>query len=270
MVLTAGFHHPANIYMEEENSLANIQQEGSPAETVMETPSESQPESNQPVESSENQLQEPENQEPVQKEEELPWHKDPRFKAWQKEQKELRKTVEELLPLREKVQQFEQNRSIAPPSGGYEQKPQWFLDQYGDNQEAWQQYKSLVSQISPTIKEDIKREMKEEQERQIREAKKMEKWVEDQIDSLHDEGEEFDRNELKKIMEMYQPTIVNNNQVQLDFRKGLLLLKELKKLEAKPEKIKARQEIAAFTSSSNSGAVPPAKDYFTSKDLRGR
>ena len=49
-----------------------------------------------------------------------------------------------------------------------------------------------------------------------------------------------------KIMDEYRPT---NAQNFFDFKKGLEILEFKKKLEANPEKAKARKEVAAFTTS---------------------
>ena len=87
-------------------------------------------------------------------------------------------------------------------------------------------------------------------------------FIEEQIESLKEDGLKFDRNELMKVMYDYKPSDEKGN---LDFKKGYEIMELLKKKD--PEKSKARKEIGSDSGEGKS--EPQAKKWFTPEDMRG-
>jgi len=215
-----------------------IKEEGLIQET--ETLAESSPEeqTEETVETSET---------PAAEEENVPFHKHPRFKALVGENKHLKETVEQLASLKDEVERLKQ---ASVPKETNVQIPAFFANVWGDNPEAWAMYQQFSAQEKAQYKEEIKKEILAEQNREKEEAEKWDKWINGQIESLEEEGKEFDRNGLLKVMSDYRPTDGNGN---YDFKKGYELYSKLKSLESSDSKTtsKARKEIAGMTTSDN-------------------
>ena len=174
-------------------------------------------------------------------EENVPFHKHPRFKAIISENHALKEKVEELSSLKEKVERLESSttqKSVEIPA--------WFSEVWGLNEDAWSKYQQFSSAEKAAYKEEIKREILAEQNKEKEETEKWDRWIDSQIEALESEGKTFDRNELMKVMSDYRPT---DGQGQYDFHKGYELYSKLKALDEKPEVQKARKEVAAMATS---------------------
>ena len=249
--------------------LANVENEGENLDQVTETPAESLPESNQ-TESTPSSQGEPK-KDNTENEENLPFHKHPRWKQKQAEIESLRKTIDELAPLRDEVAHLKEEFKQSSPK---EETPipQWFLEMFGDNVQAWKvwekkeaadeaRYKSEVL----SLKDQIKREFQEEQIQKQEESKKMNQWIDNEINQLESEGKKFNKNELLKVIDDYRPIDEKGN---WDFHKAYELLEMKKQLEAKNNNSQARKQIAALSSSENS-SEQSTRDYATNLDFSG-
>lgn len=189
---------------------------------------------------------------------EPPFHKHPRWKQKQ----------EEIQHLSEEVNRLKQQIEIKPKTPiGNNTIPKWFTDRFGEDQEAWESYENTIkSERSEWMKEaveELRQESVREKEEQVKSQEKMEAWVQDSLQELKDDGEKFDENKLLKILTEFSPT---DSQGNIDFKKGLVLLRQLETNEVaeKKEKVQARKEVASATSSNTKGGkeskIIPAKE----------
>lgn len=193
-------------------------------------------------------------------EENIPFHKHPRWIERENELRILRERDEE------RARELEEIRSLTSKSQESTNVPEWFKTLYGDNEVAWQQY----SEHERERTEEIERRVLERQEREkiekAQEAERWDKWVDAQLDTLEAEGHQFDRNKLMKTMLEFKPTDENNN---FDFRAGLKIYQALERPEPNV-KSEARKQLAdTATASSNKGEAP-RKTYMTQADLRNK
>lgn len=248
--------------------MAEVKQEGTDpfAALEKETPSES-PAENTPEEKEEETPAEETPAEPApeaEEEEQIPFHKHPRWIERENELKEERQAREEL-----EAEIASIKARIDAPATGDSDIPDWFKELYGENQTAWTKYRQHEEARTLEIEKNIIARQEAAREQAAKEEKRWEGWVEEQMDALKEEGLTFDRNELAKIMLDYSPTDENNN---LDFRKGYAIYEALK---AKPEapkqdaKSEARKMLADTTTSTTKGE-PAKKDFMTPEDLRNR
>ena len=208
------------------------QEKETPTESSPETkPQEnSVPEAAKPSESGDNTIQE----------ENVPFHKHPRFKALIDERRE---TQEELKSLKEEMERIRLSSQSNQTTSS--QIPDWFSEVWGLNEDAWQKYQKFSSAEKQQWKQEAIAEIKAEQQKLSEENSRWEGWIEEQLDTLKSEGKQFDRNEFLKVMVDYKPT---NDQGLYDFEKGYDLYTKLKQVEEKP-KSNARKEIASMTMS---------------------
>lgn len=193
--------------------------------------------------------------------ENIPFHKHPRFKQLVEERKELR----------EKVSTYEQRLNdlenrFTHQSHSAPEIPSWFVHLYGDNAEAWQLYSEYTITEKERIKNEAVQELRQSETQAAKRQEEMDNWVSENIQSLKDDGHKFDENKLLKILVDYSPT---DKQGNIDFGKGLEILQKLEKVEniESIEKSKAKKEIAAHTTSSVEGNTK-SKKVMTAKDLR--
>jgi hypothetical protein len=189
-------------------------------------------------------------------EEAVPFHKHPR---WIERENELEMLRQRDAELEQQLAELTAARETQVDS----QVPDWFSELYGDNLVAWQKYSAAEQARTAEIEQRILARQQEEQMKAQQEAEFYDKWINNEIAKLEDEGLKFDRNELLATMIEYSPTDSQNN---LDFRKGFNIYSAL---QAKPnsEKSDARKQIADSTSVNNGGELPK-KDYVTSVEAR--
>lgn len=223
------------------------------------TPAESSPENNnvkeEPVqgeiENKPSENTEPENE---------PFHK-----RWQAREEKLKRELEEkrLQDIEALRQEFEQRFTSRPASEEDVEIPKWFVTLYGEDPVA---YKAM-QEADAIRKEEIKRELienlKQEQLQAQQEEQKWNKWVDEGIASLEEQGLKFNRNELINTMLQYGPTDEEGN---YDFKKGYDILVALKGPQNTSTTL-AKKKVASLSSTSK-GAEPNRKPYMTSADLR--
>jgi len=231
-----------------------------------ETPSESPTEKKEPEENAEKEEpKEGEKDNTPKEEEDVPFHKHPRWIERESELKELREREETTIRELSELKSFKQEVSQRLDTSNKD-VPDWFQELYGDNEVAYRKYeeheKVRTSEIERNIleKQEISRRQLDE------EGKRWNKWVDDEIGKLHNEGKQFDRNELIKTMLEYKPTDENNN---FDFKAGYKIYEAMKTKEIDPAKSQARKEIADTTMKNTSGEKK-VKDFLTQADLRNK
>ncbi|WP_457635788.1 hypothetical protein [Persephonella sp.] len=199
-------------------------------------------------------------------EENIPFHKHPRFKQLIEENRKLKELVETST---QKVQEVEGKieEKLKVEVKDEVKLPRWWSILAGEDEISQQAYKDFM-EYDKEQRARIKQELLEEQQRQEQEQKEVEerwnKWVDEEIKSMQDEGLEFDKNELIKIAVDFQPTDQNGN---ISLRKAYDILKLQKK--DKDSLTEKKKEIASKTSSS-SNKDPEVKQFNSSIELRNR
>lgn len=240
----------------ENEFLETVAREGEPL-TEKETPAESTP------------ANEPEKDKPAEGEntsdENVPFHKHPRWMEREEELKALRESNEATARELAELKTIAEETSKRLPTDT--SIPEWFKELYGENATAWAKY----SEHDQKQREEIKREVIEEQQKAAQqttqEAAKWNKWVDDEIQKLKAEGHQFDRNEFIKTMLDFRPTDETGS---FDFKKGITIYEALKAKGEDPAKSHARKELADTMTKSSGSGDKALKDYQTSADLRHR
>lgn len=239
----------------EDNFLADVAKEGAndPFDNlVKDTPTESPPDTTAEMDKPAEGANTPE--------ENIPFHKHPRWIEREKELTTLREQRE--ADAKAIAELKEQSSKHQDPSTSV---PDWFKELYGDNQAAWQKYDEHEQTKEQEIEKRILDRQKQATQQQAEEAAHWNRWVDGEIKKLEDEGNKFDRNELIKTMLKYRPTDENNN---FDFKAGYEIYDTMRAKED-PAKSLARKQLADTTSGSSKGE-PARKDYKTASDLRNR
>lgn len=187
-------------------------------------------------------------------EEELPFHKHPRFKAITSENRELKASLDEL---RQTVEQFTATQKELPK--GDTQVPDWFVTAFGDNPEAYQALQQFESSREEQLKQSIIEQIAAEKTQKKAEDNSIKEFIDNEIATLKDEGNVFDVNELKKVV---LENKLFDADGRLNFRAGLAIVKA-----TKPDTTQAKKEVANLTNSAGGGTVQKT-DYTTPKDLR--
>lgn len=197
-------------------------------------------------------------------EENLPFHKHPRWIERENELSSLREreeaTARELAEL--KVFKEETAKRLAPETS---QIPDWFKELYGENDVAWQKYREHESARDQAIEQRFIERQEKAQKQQADETAHWNKWVDSEITKLQAEGNTFDRNKLIKTMLDFRPT---DEQGNFDFKAGLKIYQAMEE-KPSPDAANARKEIADTVTKATRGETPK-KDYMTAADLRGR
>jgi|GEM_PF-1580880 len=193
----------------------------------------------------------------------LPFHKHPRFKQITDENNTLKGELEEL---KKGFSELKENNTKAVESKEDTQPPDWFVGIFGEDQERWKQFESYDNKRLKEIEDKVINSVSEKQKAQQEQVNQWEKWVDDEVQKLKDEGNEFDKNELIKTAIEYRPTDEKGN---YDLGKALTIMNAMKASKKKPvnkKKIEARKKVADVS------GTPPTEDKptdsYTSKDLR--
>lgn len=221
------------------NELADVEFEGTKdpfidteTDTPSDSPAENEPEADKPVEVETPKEGEPTADEPVNTpEDNLPFHKHPRWIEREKELEELRAFKETIEP---KLSEFDQVKSQMETTKN-EIIPEWFVELYGDNEKAWAKYSERETLRDQEIEQRAIERFEKQQEQKIAEAQAAQqaqeeaqandlKFVEDGFKSLESQGKQFNRNELAKFM-LDNP--ITDNENNLDFAKSFNLFEKL-------------------------------------------
>lgn len=251
----------------DKNILDDIPNEaGNELEDSLESIEEEKGEKDTPPDSSPNDKTEGEGSEPSdnkknEEEENLPFHKHPRWKAINDKNKELESELSEIKGKLEGLSEATQKQKDEAP-----ERPEWFTALYGDDDDLWAKSHVYFKQREEAMMEQLYKKINNEQtsqlEAQTKEEREAAEYVSNAIQDLKDSGEKFDTNELIAVIKEYQPTDEEGN---LDFNRGLKMLKEFKK--ANPESNKAKRDLAASTTST-SKPTDDGEPLNTTKSLR--
>lgn len=196
-------------------------------------------------------------------EDNLPFHKHPRWKALVEENKTFKAKAEEFDTLKAEIERLKGSVPTQPAA-----IPDWFQKLYGDNQEAWEIYSAQQNERETHILEKAKAEILAEQRREKEQQAYWGKWIDEQVASLEDEGLQFDRNKLLKIVDQYHPTDEKGN---FDFRRAYEIYKVLETQDKAKEAPKndARKSLASQTLDTRP-VETKEKTVATPKDVRGK
>lgn len=198
----------------------------------------------------------------------IPFHKHPRWIEREKELKELREFRSNYAPkidqLTEVIARSQEQATAkeTPPI------PKWFKGMYGEDQEAWSDYLQNQEGLRAQIKAEIIQDQIAKAQQEQAEKAKWSEWVENSIQSLVDEGEKFEVAELQRIALEYLPTDMEGN---IDFRKALSIYKELQRVKETTQAVQstARKQIGDMTTG-KSKAEKPISQFQTPSSLRNK
>lgn len=205
------------------------------------------------------------------------FHKHPRWIALNKELQELRDFRDRAAPLLEGLEK-------EPASDGGEAIPQWFIDLFGENADAWAKYRQYTKAERDQFRSDILAELRKESAEAQAEVEKWDKWVDEELSSLVSDEEiasrareigfnfsdkestKAFRNELLKAALDWKPSDEEGN-ISLKMAFDILEMQKLRK-EAPKGQIE-RKRIADQTMAKPKGEAGK-KDYMTPADLAGK
>lgn len=189
----------------------------------------------------------------------VPLNKNPRFQEVIQQNREMREKLAQLEELQSKVSQLESRNTV-------EEKPDWFREAYGDDDNAWNVQKNVISKVAEQVKNELKQaELRQAQERQAQEAR-WNNYVSEELGKLEAEGKKFDKNELLKAALDYQPTDAQGN---ISLPKAYEILQMKKQMESQ-EKTAPKKAVAALSTAPSKQSQPKERDYMTPSDLRGK
>ena len=231
-----------------------------------ETPEDSQPEENKeegksPSDEGGDSEEEDASEDNTQTEEEnKPFHEHPRFKELIKEKNELKEKLESI------DKDYQDKFSKIDKEVEAKQIPEWFVKLYGENEEAWTIYDQQRQTDRAQLKEEIKADEETARQKAEDATKANDEWVNSNIQTLKDEGHDFDRNKFLKFMIEYKPT---DDKGGYDFKKGIDLYEKVNApSEKKPDaKLKAKKSLADITTNQGKSDTT-VKKYLTPNDLR--
>lgn len=262
--------------------LADIQQEGTSLEDILEpnlgeqakeTPAESPTENNQTETAPSSQgANEPKESEPQKPEgsntddaNNLPFNKHPAWQRIQDQNRELKEAVEKLAA--------SVGANSSKPVTEKPQVPQEFVELFGDNVEAWEKFQKLDALRRSAWEQEQARQKEEAERKQKEDADRWQNWVNSSLEKIQqkynvklpEKSQEY--NEFMDFIKKRLPSDENGN---IDFVKGWDWYQEVKQIQEKAatEKTNARKDLAA---ASISGKKSDSKNtVITSTDLRGK
>lgn len=198
-------------------------------------------------------------------EEDIPFHKHPRWIERENELKQLREFQEQVAPKLAELETFK--TKVETSNDSKSDVPEWFQELYGNNPAAWAKYAEHSSQEREQTKKEIIADQQRQREEAVKEEQKWNLWVEGGLTGLEGKGYKFDRNELIQTMLTYRPT---DEKGDFDFEAGYKILQATKPKEVvDPARSNARKQLADSTTRS-SKSEPVQKDYMTPADLRNK
>ncbi len=218
-------------------------QEGEESEEESEEKSEEETEDNTPDE-----------------QENVPFHKHPRWKQRQQEMEELKSQNEKLGDeLRQFVeaQKANSNQEFVPDDE--------FKYLFGENPDAYKKFRDITEKYAKEVADKQIQSFKQEQERVQKETQKWEEHLENTLDTLSvDTGIKLtksDRNAVYKMAIDIKPTDDEGN---ISIEKAFDLWTKLRE----PKSAEGKKKVAAMSTTKDKASAP-SKDYMTSDDLRG-
>lgn len=195
-------------------------------------------------------------------EDNLPFHKHPRWKEMHERNKRLESELNEFKTFRESATRDLESVKSAKDAKSEEVIPERAKRLFGENPEAYRLWKEEMEDW----KTQAKREVYEDQQRVQAESQarlsQANSWIDQSLNTLREEGKEFDKNELFKVAKEFMPTDENGN---LDLRRAYNIMERMKASEI--SKVTAAKKEVARNATPTPVADPPSKQFLTNKDL---
>ncbi len=258
--------------MDTEDILAGVPSEGEAVtfateeeQKETETPTESPTETNEAEEEPSGQGENTDQEEKIPSGQESRFDKHPRWIARERKMKEMEATLQQL------QEQVSARPSASSEDG--EELPSRFVQLYGDSKEAWKLYREEQQAFKSELLNELRSQQQQEVQAERQALEEGSEYVDLSLQSLKDEGADFNENELMKFMvdlnEKYGvlPLDEENN---IDFSKGLSMFQEFKQTQDEDRKasVRAKKSIASFTTSPSRSENASQGDFVTSNDLR--
>ena len=252
-----------------DNFLAGVGQEGetyfvsNPDKQENETSEESPAELNEtepsPSSGGDQAPKEPDNN---QKDKNVPFDKHPR---WIERENEWKTTLSQY---EERLKAFEERFNTSPQTPKVE-IPEPFKKLYGENEEAWNEWKALQELQAREIQDRLLAEQGREAREKQEELQRWDSWRDKSISEVEQKFNvklpvgSSEYNELLKIAVDYQPSDAEGN---ISFEKAYDIMTKIKRDDSL-EKSRVRKSIAAATAPEPK-AESEAPDYFTPASFR--
>jgi len=198
-------------------------------------------------------------------EENIPFHKHPRFKELIEENKKLKEEIEQTRT------EFSQKLESIKNEPTTEQIPESFKKLYGDSPEIWAAWNEYLSEEKVKIKEEVFSDIRAEAEKKEKEAsllkqkeKEAQQYFENQFAEIESQDGKIDRNAIIKILDQYHCIDPETN--LYDIKAAYDIYKKINKVDS--EKSNKRKELADTTTSSGnstSEGKPVAWDSIRNK-----
>ena len=213
------------------------------------------------AESEEQEKETPEAEEKPNEEEEeqVPFHKNPRFKKLVDEKNNLKSTVDEM---QAKIDKLSEEKGSQPEVE--DEMPESWVEMYGDGdsaKKAWKLKQEERKADNQAILEKAIATVRQEEADKSAREKESQDYVSAQLEELETSGAKFDKNELFKVLDDFRPMTEDG---MFDFKKGYEILKLQKTKD--PAKINARKKLA---DDSSKGSDKSDKGYKTPADFAG-
>ena len=198
-------------------------------------------------------------------EENIPFHKHPRFKEIIEENKKLKDEIEQVRT------EFSQKLESIKNEPTTEQIPESFKKLYGDSPEIWAAWNEYLSEEKAKIKEEVFANIRAEAEKKEKEVmllkqkeKEAQQYFENQFAEIESQDGKIDRNAIIKVLDQYHCVDPETN--LYDIKAAYDIYKKINRADS--EKSNKRKEIADTTTSkgnSTSEGKPVAWDSIRNK-----
>lgn len=199
----------------------------------------------------------------------IPFHKHPRWIARNRELEEMRGELESLRSLKTEIESIKQPPQVEP------EMPDWWKEAFGETDESKKAYQKqleheqkLYSQWEEKVIQKVRSSEAEEAARHEQAVRKYETQIENELDTLYEKGYKFDRNELLKVVEDYSKDAQGNFTGTLfPFEKAYEILQLKKSIPSETSKVR-NQAAGKSVRGTHSGV--PTKTVPTITDIRSR
>jgi hypothetical protein len=160
--------------------------------------------------------------------EKLPFHKNPRWQELVQRNKSMEVELQELKTLKDQVEPLlnshQQNQQNTEPL------PDWFVQLWGDNREAYEIMKTRDQELVQQVKQETIQAIQNQELEKIQAETEWNNWVTAEYAAMKSEGLKFEQNELMKFLTDHNTkynSIPKTADGRPDFRKGLDLMQQL-------------------------------------------
>ena len=227
-------------------------------DTPAESPSDEQPTEDDPPQEGEEEESKEESEEEsntLDDNDNVPFHKNPRWQRLQEEKKALEAKVAELSPLAEKISEME--KKVLEKN---ESVPLEYQNVFGENVEAYNNWVKLQNIQKESLKKELIAEMEQKKIDEQKAIDDQQKAIQANIEYIEDNfnvslpEDSSKRNDFVKFMWDYQPS----SNGKLDFPKGWKLYSSMSKPAPTSDR---RKSIASKATASNKGETPKSDTF---------